>query len=292
MLGRQHPLGLSWGSVKAPTLEVLVRAAAAGGFAAVSVRPELFFDAQRRGLRTHDFRRLLSDHGVTVASIDPLLSALAGQPQPEDIAPHHRVLFSYDEDACYRAAETLEAESVNLAHFLGRSVEFDHFVDVLGDVAERGRVRGVRLTLEFFPESPVITDLAAALAVVAAVNADNLGIMLDTVHFARSGGDLATLASAPARAIGGFQLADYPAREPGAAYVPMAGRLLPGEGTLPLMQVVTEVLTLRPDLRIDVEVFNEELQGLAPDDAAVRVEAATRQLLERGVAARAPASER
>jgi sugar phosphate isomerase/epimerase len=172
---------------------------------------------------------------------------------------------------------------------MGRPVAFEHFVDGLGGIAERARARGLRLTLEFFPESPVIPDLPAALAVLDAIHADNLGVMLDTVHYARSGGTVADLGQLTSAAIGGFQLADYPPIDPDAAYVPMAGRLLPDEGSLPLAPIVDALLAIRPDLRIDVEVFNTELQQLAPSDAARRAQAATRRLLER--TARQPRSE-
>ena len=54
----------------------------------------------------------------------------------------------------------------------------------------------------------------------------------------------------------------------------MSGRLLPGEGELPLREVVEAALQNGPDVIIDVEVLNDELRALPADEAAARLGAA------------------
>jgi sugar phosphate isomerase/epimerase len=54
----------------------------------------------------------------------------------------------------------------------------------------------------------------------------------------------------------------------------MTGRLLPGEGELPLGEIVSAALANSPALTIEVEVFSEELGAMTADAAAARTAAA------------------
>ena len=56
--------------------------------------------------------------------------------------PENRAYFEFTEERCYRAAEALEAETINLAHFGGGAVAEQDFVDCLGPLAERARAHG------------------------------------------------------------------------------------------------------------------------------------------------------
>ena len=59
----------------------------------------------------------------------------------------------------------------------------------------------------------------------------------------------------------------------------MFGRLLPGEGVLPLVQWLEVILRRDPVPTIGVEVFSEELVALKPGGAAGRVAKTTRAVL-------------
>ena len=58
----------------------------------------------------------------------------------------------------------------------------------------------------------------------------------------------------------------------------MSGRLLPGDGELPLDEIITAGLANNPDITFEVEVFNAELRALLPDCATARVAGAVRLL--------------
>jgi sugar phosphate isomerase/epimerase len=60
-------------------------------------------------------------------------------------------------------------------------------------------------------------------------------------------------------------------------YVPMSGRLPPGEGDSPLAEVVCELRRRRPELVLGVEVFTAEAED--PDVVAGRLSVATRGFL-------------
>ena len=93
--------------------------------------------------------------------------------------------------------------------------------------------------------------------------------MFDAWHFARSGGALDQLVGLPPGMITIVQLCDRTEPEPGAAYVPMAGRLLPGQGDLPLVEWTSRLLVDHPDAVVGVEVFSGELQAMPAAEAAL-----------------------
>jgi sugar phosphate isomerase/epimerase len=103
--------------------------------------------------------------------------------------------------------------------------------------------------------------------------------MLDAWHFARSGGSLDQLSALSRGMISVVQLCDRIAPEPDAAYVPMAGRLLPGDGELPLVELTRRLLADHPNAVVGVEVFSGELQAMAAREAALLAAVATRTVL-------------
>jgi sugar phosphate isomerase/epimerase len=277
----QKPLALCWGTVIGAPLETLIEAASSAELPAVTLTARMYEESRARHGSDAALRTLLRAAQVEVHAIDPLIGALPGTPCPADVPAANRGYFEISEDDCYRAAEALDAETINLAHFGGGAVSEQAFIDCLGGIAQRARRRGVRLTLEFLPES-AIPDLAHALRLTRAVAADNLAILFDVWHFARSGGTLEQLTALPADAIGGLQISDRIAPPPGTAYAPMSGRLLPGEGELPLSEWLPALLRRQRRLTaIGVEVFSEELKALTPSEIARRVAASAGGLLAR-----------
>ena len=275
------PLALCWGTVIGAPLESLIEASGAAGLPAITLTARMYEESRARHGGDGALRELLRAAGVQVHAIDPLISALPGTPRPAAVPAENRAYFEISEEDCYRAAEALGAETINLAHFGGGAVSEQAFIDCLGALAQRARRRGVRLTLEFLPES-AIPDLAQALRLVTAVAADNLAILIDVWHFARTGGTLEALRALPDGAIGGLQISDRIAPPPGTAYAPMSGRLLPGEGELPLTSWLSELLGRQRRLTaIGVEVFSDELRALAPTEVARRVAASAAALLAR-----------
>ena len=281
------PVTLCWGTAIGTPLEPLIEAAGGAGLQAITLTAGMYEAARAEGSSAARLRRLLRENGLKVEAIDPLISALPGTPRPEEVAPANRPFFEFTEQRCFAAAEALEAETVNLAHFGGGAVPEEAFVDCLGPLAERARRHGIRLTLEFLPES-AIGDFGTAQRIVTAVGAKNLGMMFDTWHFARTHWDLDRLVAAPPGLITGLQICDRRPPEPGTPYTPMFGRLLPGEGELDLVPLLKVLLAREPGLRVGVEVFSEELKALRPAQIARRVAAATRPLLAAAGATRIP----
>ena len=271
-------LELCWGTLHGAPLETLLAAAAAGGFGAVSATPAMYALASPGGRNDADLGRLMDDLGVGVSVIDPLISPLPGTPSPDEVGADYRHLFAATEEDAYRAAEALGARTINLAHFGGQAVGLDELADAVGGICGRAAARGLRVAIEFFPES-AIPDLAATLRLLDAVGAGNAGIMLDTLHFTRSGGVPAEIADLRPGSVVALQVADRAAQPPGTPYVPMSGRLLPGDGELPLALLLAPLLASPPALDVGLEGFDARLAGLEPQLAAREAGSALRRLL-------------
>ena len=249
---------LCWGTVaSASTLEELTDAALAGGFDAISVTPAM--GAVFAGHRPR----------LPVASVDALLGVLPGSPPIGSIAPEMRHFFEPGVDGCLAALERTGARVLNVAHFLGGPAPLAEMVDAFGSLCERFASEGVRLTLEFIPGSGV-PDLATALAIVSGAGNADAGVLLDTWHLARSGGTVDDVVDATPGAVRAVQLSDRHAEPDGAAYVPMSDRLLPGDGDLPLADIVRAARANCADVDVAVEVFSSVLARLSPTEAGAR----------------------
>jgi hypothetical protein len=112
-------------------------------------------------------------------------------------------------------------------------------VDQCGIFAEQASARDLDATLEFLPGMPV-HDLPSALDVVRQVNRPNFRVLIDAMHFFRSGSDLTQLSVLNPSLIGHVQLCDVPLQSRYASYAGEAryDRLQPGEGELPLLDLL------------------------------------------------------
>jgi sugar phosphate isomerase/epimerase len=140
------------------------------------------------------------------------------------------------------------------------------FADRLAELVRLARPYRVRPVIEFTAWRPIRT-LGSAVAI--ARGSAGAGLLLDTLHIQRCGVTVAELAAVDPVLLGYLQLCDAPARPPHGIGVPAAlprgqdisqgddavleartMRLLPGEGELPL----AELLGVLPDsLPVSVE---------------------------------------
>lgn len=131
-------------------------------------------------------------------------------------------------------------------------------------LAELAAARGMIATIELVPASSAGT-LAAAVAIVRHVNKPNFRLLLDPMHVFRSGATVAALEALDPRDIGYAQLCDVPLqpRDPDYMREAMFGRLVPGQGDLPLAGFVA---ALPPDTPIGLEVpmLAQAEAGIAP----------------------------
>ncbi len=253
-------------TVRQATLPELISVAAREGFASLTTTPFLL---ERSGVELTELRRQCEDAGVTIGYIDGLSSPLPGTPG------------GVTEERCFDMAEGLGAKAVNVVHFEGHPVPFAEMVDVLGGVAHRAAGRGLTVFIEFLPATG-IPDFPVALDLVRAVGRDNLRVMLDTWHLARTGGGPQQLVGDAPVLVGGIQVSDRRKIQDAQPYVKMSGRYMPGEGELPLMEILAPVLAAHPAMPVGVEVLNDELRAMPAREAAAAAGAALRRVLGPG----------
>jgi sugar phosphate isomerase/epimerase len=240
----------------AETVEVAARA----GFDGVG----LWFDPGSWTSRTtHDVGHRLGDTGLTPLDMEP-------------------VILGRDVDPGDELVDT--ASELGVRNVLVASGPASHaaVVDRFGELCDRAAPAGVVVVLEFLPFFTIAT-LHDAVAVVLEAARPNGGVLVDTLHLARSGGSPEELASLPPALLPYVQLADATARhaDPTPAHLreeALHARLLPGDGELPLAATLAAV----PDVPISVELRSRQLMEHYPDptDRARVVLAATRTLLE------------
>jgi len=126
--------------------------------------------------------------------------------------------------------------TVSLDPDLGRS--FDQF----GELAAMARARGMVLTIELSP-GLTVGDLPTALAAIEHVGWSDFRLLIDTMHFVRSGSGPAELAALDPDVIGYCQLSDAPLVGTHPSYMEeaMFDRRVPGEGELPLRDLLAEL---------------------------------------------------
>lgn len=270
-------LELCAGTIQHASLPELIRIAGKTGFAAVTTNPVHFTGA---GMATAELRQLLADNGVRVTNVDGFGSGLPGLPTGaarEAFRDYHgrdvRRTFTTPESDFYRTAHALGGDSINLVHFAGDpATSRQALIDGLGGAAERAAAEGLRIVVEFLPGTG-IPSLGVAAELIKATGADNLKITLDPRHLARSDGQPSDVV-AVVDLVGLLQMNDLC-----AATRDDPNRLLPGDGDLPLAEILRPVRDAHPTLPVGIEVFNAALDRMAPIDAAAAAAASLRRLL-------------
>lgn len=242
-----------------------VEMAAKIGYAAVGLRlhPAFpgspFYEIPAGGRLMRAMRAALGDTGLAVHDIEFVVIDAAFE--PASLKP---VLDS--------AAE-LGARRLSVC---GDDADNARLVAKFAAVCDLAANVGMGVDIELMPWR-TIGSLPAAAAVVREAGRANAGVLVDALHLSRSGGVPEDLRGLPREAIQSAQLCDAPAVRPATtdALINEArgGRLLPGDGALPLARLLAEL----PDHAVlSVEVPNA---GQPPEIHARRAYDATRHLL-------------
>ena len=159
-----------------------------------------------------------------------------------------------DLTGCERVLETAAVLGARYLNVICDDPDTGRFADQLAELVRLARPYRVRPVIEFTAWRPIRT-LASAVAI--ARGSDGAGLLLDTLHIQRCGVTAAELATVDPALLGYLQLCDAPAAPPHGIGVPgrmprgqqasadddavleaRTGRLLPGEGELPLAELL------------------------------------------------------
>lgn len=277
-------LELCGGTVTAAPLQELFDVATRAGFATVSASVGQYGAATRTGVTDADLRARIAASGTRVRYVDAAIQGLPGMPGAA-------VELARTEELAYRFAEVTGARLLNVAHYTGRPVAGTELADAVAGLAERAAVRGLSVVVEPIPGTG-IPDLRTAVDIVSGAGVAGMGVLFDTWHHWRAGGRTADLAALPEGIVLAVQLSDMPdervdcwlpddpdAEARNRRWPPMTGRLLPGDGVLPLRQVVAALAGVAPQVPLGIELFNEELAREPADRFAALCAASLRALL-------------
>jgi sugar phosphate isomerase/epimerase len=265
----QPPLGLAHFTVlEVPPLE-LVRLAARTGFAFVGLRlhPAFpgapFYELPTQSAAFRDMRRCLADEGVRVHDIEFVTVDAAFE--PEGLQP------------IIEAAAGLGAQRLSVC---GDDPDRSRLVARIAALCDLAAGFGMGVDLECMAWRQV-ASLPDAVRVMAATGRPNAGVLVDALHLSRTGGTPEDVRAAPRGLLRSAQLCDAPAAIPASRddiiMEARSRRLPPGEGELPLRELLT---ALPPDAAISLEVPMATPEPAA--ERARRLHDAARRLFARG----------
>lgn len=187
-------------------------------------------------------------------------------------------LGAYDRSTIEQVVET--AGVLGARHLLTVSDTDDDATTTgaLAELAAMAAERGVRVVVEFMRFTGIRT-LQQAFDIVEATGDPTIGVLVDPLHLARTGGHPRDLAHVDASRLPYVQLCDAPAEAPpggmdGLVEEARHRRLLPGLGALPLEELLAAV----PQVPISVEIHDDDARGrYSPAELALRVADHTRQ---------------
>jgi sugar phosphate isomerase/epimerase len=195
-----------------------------------------------------EVRRRLSDTGVVCLDLEPVIFSEQGDPG----------------EALVDAAAEIGARHVLVASRLG---DVGEEADRFATLCDRAAPAGITLVFEFLPIFPM-GSLDVAGDVVRRAGRPNSGVLVDSLHLARSGGTPADVAAAMASGTSFpyLQIADAPADPPdpspmGLLDEALRGRVLPGEGALPLDELIGTV----SGVPLSYELRSRTLTAAYPD---------------------------
>ncbi|MEJ6012123.1 sugar phosphate isomerase/epimerase family protein [Novosphingobium aquae] len=161
------------------------------------------------------------------------------------------------------------------------SIESDRArtIDQLGKLADMTLDRGMQFTVEFAPPN-AINSLSDAISVARAIGGGKAKVLIDSMHFYRSGSKTEEITAIDSDLIGYAQLCDAPWEPVDAKPYLMEstfGRSVPGKGDFPLRDWIAS-LPEHVHIGIEAPALADLLAGLSPGDHAARVVAAARAL--------------
>jgi sugar phosphate isomerase/epimerase len=255
-------------------------AAEAGGFNSLAVAPEAYRQAISSGLSAKDMVAMASDKGVALRHLDTLTD-WAPVRVPSEIDAGLRSRFDVSADECFAICEALGLETIlAVAGYDEGAIPLEVLVEGFGRLCDRAAQNGLWVDLEFMPFWG-LPDLATAWAIVAAAQRKNAGIMVDTWHFSKGNPDFALLKSLPGECLVSVQVADALQAQQGATLFEdtVRFRKFPGEGELPIAEILA-ILHKKGHLRrIGPEVFSDEADALPPEIAGKRSAESLRRVL-------------
>jgi sugar phosphate isomerase/epimerase len=273
---KPHSLLLCSGTLSGRPFSEKVAAARAGGFDGITLWMEDLVSAREEGLKSEDMRSYIADNGLVAGDLDALLSWLpedAGGPPADD--PWTIV----NEQDFMDLQDAMGGVSLNCVHALESPVNMDLAADALGGLCDRLANRDMIVTVEFLPWAG-IPDINTAYELISKTGRSNAAILFDTWHFFRGPSTLDDLRAIPGERIGSLQINDAPDEAgPDIIQETMNHRLMPGEGDIPLVEILQILHANGCTAPIGAEIFSETFRDIPAIEVGKRCGDALRNVL-------------
>jgi len=262
-------LGLHTWTLDTTPLSEVLRIAKATGWDAVELRRVDFTRASQAGQSAAQVLDLVKASGLPVACVGVELGWMFAEG-----AERIRLLQVFAE-SCQYAAE-LQCRTIMSPVDPGRG-DVQRSVASIREVGEIAAKYGVRLGLEFNSVAEQFNRLEVLREVLARAGHMHVGLLLDTYHFGRSGGDPRSLEDLAPEELAYVQYSDVPkdGLQPGKTL----DRLPPGQGKVPFPAIFQWLSKRGYRGYLTYEAPNPSAWARNPEDVAREALQATRALL-------------
>jgi sugar phosphate isomerase/epimerase len=257
--------------VRLQDLATQVRLAATYGFTAVALQTWAFRRFRREGLAARDLIQLCDNQGVNLLWLEAVTDWTSIR-VPAGVHGELRERFDISQGECLAMCDELGIRNILAAAGFDRgTVSLAEQIDGFGALCDRAASKGIRVDLEFMPIGGV-PDLGAAWRIVSEVGRSNGRILVDTWHFCKSQSDLDLLDVIPGNYLANLQIADGWLGQRGASITEDAvrHRLEPGQGELPIIDVMSRIAAKGYLESVGPEIYSEEMDNLDPSTAVSR----------------------
>jgi sugar phosphate isomerase/epimerase len=241
------------------------------GIDTMSIQPqEALAIVAAEGCSLIDLRRMAEDAGVRIRRLDPLCTWV---PDWHPVNMTEEFVRSHDVSATtfFEVAEALGCTEMSLnATFPAGRYTLEEVTGYYAEICRLADEHGLTCDLENIPMWGVRT-LEESWAIVHGSGARNGGLVVDSLHFVRSGSQLSTLAAIPGEAIRCVQLSDGPLElDPGVSLeMNCFQRQWPGDGQFPLREMAQLLHRSGGLQQVCAEVFSADNLQLSASEVAV-----------------------
>lgn len=260
MKKKQHySIGLNGATLGSPKMEIFLHAATVAGFDGVEPRLGMLVEARPEDIRTYSL------------SWFPLNAIEGLFVLPPSILLNHAIKV-------FALAKQYNITQVIVVPGRGCVKESASAIEILQQLKNLAGKYGITLLYEMlgFPDAAYNT-LDAALEICQVVR---VPLVLDTFHLAIARVPLNSIERLPCEAIGLIHISDALIAGKQAWEVTDVDRVLPGEGDLPLQELLQAIKTTGYNGRVSVEVFHPKYSLLPPEEVAKDAYTKTVALLE------------
>jgi sugar phosphate isomerase/epimerase len=193
---------------------------------------------------SQEVRQRLVDTGIVALDIEPIIPSVEGNDFAEQLI---------------EAAGIIGAQHIL---FTSRLKDQARTTERYQQVCELAEPHGIKVVCEFLPIFPLNT-LSMAADIVGTSGVSNGGVLIDNLHLSRSGSSIDDVKAMPIDLFPYLQICDAPAQCPtdfaGLLDEALNGRLCPGEGSLPIVELLEAV----PAVPLSFEVRSKFLRDIA-----------------------------